>query len=93
MSKQTKRAHVVIPEDLLDEVDQLVGPRQRSEFFVEAARERIARERLRQVASDFAGSFKDADILGWETPEATSTWVRTLRRQSDARALSGNDGE
>jgi metal-responsive CopG/Arc/MetJ family transcriptional regulator len=37
------RAHIVVPEDLLREVDALVGHRKRSDFFVEAAREKIDR--------------------------------------------------
>jgi hypothetical protein len=88
MRKGAKRAHVVVPEDLLAEVDDLVGPRRRSEFFAEAAREKVARERLRLAAHELAGSLKDEEIPGWETPDATSAWVRALRTESDERAFS-----
>jgi hypothetical protein len=59
----------------------------RSDFFVEAAREKIDRIKLRRAAHELAGFLKDADTPDWETPEATSAWVRSLRRESDARAL------
>lgn len=93
VSTDSRRVHVVIPEDLLQEVDALVGPRRRSEFFIDAAREKVARERLRRVAHELAGSLKDEDISGWETPEATSAWVRSLRAESDERAFSGDSLE
>jgi len=64
MTHETRRAHVLIPDDLLRELDALVGPRRRSEFFVEAAREKVARERLRRVAHAMAGSLRDEAIPG-----------------------------
>lgn len=78
-----RRAHVVIPAELLNDVDALVGPRRRSEFFAAAVREKLERERLRRVAHQLAGSLKDSDTPGWETPEATSVWVRNVRVESD----------
>lgn len=86
-SELTRRAHVVIPADLLREVDELVGARRRSEFFTEAAREKVARERLRVMAREMAGSLRDEPIPGWESPEAATAWVRALRTESDERAF------
>jgi metal-responsive CopG/Arc/MetJ family transcriptional regulator len=88
MKNNRLRAHVIVPEDLLREVDALVGQRKRSDFFVEAAREKVDRMKLRKAAHEFAGFLKDADTPHWETPEATSEWVRSLRRESDERAYS-----
>jgi hypothetical protein len=93
VDRVTRRAHVVIPEDLLHEVDALVGPRRRSEFFVEAAREKVQRERLRTLAHEMAGSLSDQQISGWETPEAASAWVRSLRLESDQRTFSDDRQE
>jgi hypothetical protein len=83
MASDTRRAHVVLPADLLREVDALVGPRRRSDFLVEAAREKIARERLREWGHELAGSLRNQDTPGWETPAAASAWVRSLRAESD----------
>jgi len=91
MSRDRLRAHVILPEDLLREVDDLVGPRKRSEFFVDAAREKIARERLRRAAHKLGGSLADKDIPGWESSQAAREWVRSMRRESDERRLGGNE--
>lgn len=93
MSNETKRAHVVVPEDLLREVDALVGPRRRSEFFADAAREKVARERLRRAAHAMAGSLRDQQIPHWETPEAASAWARALRAESDDVAFPDDRSE
>jgi len=87
-STATKRVHVVIPKELLIEIDALVGPRRRSEFLVDAARKKVARERLRKAAHEYAGALKDTHIPGWETPRAASAWVHALRVESDKRAFS-----
>lgn len=84
----TKRVHGVIPEELLIEIDALVGPRLRCEFLADAAREKVARERLWRVAHEYGGALKDAHIPGWETPRAASAWVHALRVESDERAFS-----
>jgi hypothetical protein len=86
MNRNRVRAHVVIPEDTLRDVDALVGPRRRSEFIAEATREKVDRERLRRMAHELAGSLKDKDFAAWETPESTSRWVRALREESDEKA-------
>ena len=89
------RAHVVVPDDLLAEIDKLVGPRKRSEFFVDAAREKLRRDRLMAAAEAAAGSLVGVDTPGWETPEETDEWVRAKRREWDQRVarLWGWDAE
>jgi hypothetical protein len=71
----------MIPADLLRDVDALAGRRRRGEFLVEAAREKVDREQLRRTARMLAGSLKEKDIPGWETPEAASRWVRSSREE------------
>jgi hypothetical protein len=83
--------HVVLPEELVREIDDLVGPLRRSEFFVRAAREEVAREKLRRAAYKLAGSLADEDIPGWESSEVAREWVNSLRYESDARRLGNNE--
>ncbi len=91
MRKDRLRTHVIVPEDLLREVDALVGNRKRSDFFVEAAREKMDRVKLQRAAHELAGFLRDADIPHWQTPEASAAWVRSLRRESDERAFPGGE--
>ncbi len=76
------RAHVIMPRDLLAEVDKLVGSRRRSEFIVEAVRERMRQERQSRA-------LREAPILDLaEHPEwvDSSKWVHDLR-QADQRHI------
>jgi hypothetical protein len=72
-------------------VDALVGPRKRSEFLVDAARERVRREKARKLAHELAGSLKENHLPEWDTPESASAWVHRLRRESDERAFSPDE--
>ena len=79
------RTHVVIPKELVDSIDELVGRRSRSRFFSEAVEEKLARVKLSRAAKKVVGSLADVDIPGWETSEAASGWVRASRRADDER--------
>lgn len=83
-SQETRRAHIVVPQALLDEVDRMVGKRGRSSFFVEAAQERLRRVKLLESAKSVAGSLKD--VKGpWAGEEGTDAYVRYLREDSEVR--------
>ncbi len=85
MAKEPMRTHVVIPKELVDSVDELVGRRSRSKFFTEAVAEKLTRARLAKAAKSVVGSLADADIPGWETSESAAAWVRTSRSASEAK--------
>lgn len=76
---------MVLPPELVAEVDRLVGPRRRSQFFLEAAAERLARLKLAQSAARAAGSLAGVSTPEWESPEAATAWVRATRRGDDER--------
>lgn len=85
MSKETMRTHIIIPKEVVDSVDMLVGRRGRSKFFAEAVEEKLARARLSEAARKAAGSLKDTAIPGWETSESAAEWVRLSRRADEER--------
>ena len=73
-----KRAHVVLPDDLLIEVDALVGPRGRSAFLTEVIREAVNRRRLLAVLTS------PEPLLMGDYPEfrhGSADWVRQMRDQ------------
>jgi hypothetical protein len=80
----TQRAHIVLPDDLIAEIDSAVGPRGRSAFLVETARAELRRRNLL--------SFLRSDTPAWQEhdhPELASgsaAWVRKLRKESDMRS-------
>ena len=85
------RMHVDVSSDLIKAMDEVVGKRKRSRFVAEAIEEKLHRQRLLAAATAAAGSLKDVDIPGWETPESTSEWVRALRREADERVARAWD--
>jgi hypothetical protein len=74
------RAHVILPEELIDEIDRRVGRRKRSQFISDTLDAELRRIEAAEAAG---GSLRDVDVPGWESAESTIEWVRQLRRQSD----------
>ncbi len=78
------RTHVMLPEELVKELDQVVEKRKRSAFVEEAVRAKLLNERQKQLLKETAGDLGDAGPPEWSTPEGTSAWVRALRDQDEA---------
>ena len=55
------KTHFVFPEELLKDIDQIVGERRRSQFVVEAAKEKLEKERLMKTFKDIKGLWKEED--------------------------------
>lgn len=76
------RTHVVLPESLVETIDELVGKRRRSAFLAEAAEREIRRRRLDDAIDRAAGSWKDADHP--ELRKGAAEWVRKMRSGKEA---------
>lgn len=85
----TRRAHVLLPDDLLREIDSLVGPRGRSAFLVETARTEVRRQKLLQFLESKEPVWKDKAHP--ELANGAANWVRNLRSESDTRLVSRQD--
>jgi metal-responsive CopG/Arc/MetJ family transcriptional regulator len=77
------RTNLLLPADLVAEVDELAGPRGRGRFVAEALREKLRRERLRRVVSETAGRLEAEAYPQWSTSDQVSMWVRALRAEGD----------
>jgi len=84
-----KRAHVILPEDLLAEVDALVGQRGRSAFLAEVVRQEVQRRKLLAALRDAKGSWKMKDHP--ELKDGTEAFVEKLRRENEDRLRSVQD--
>lgn len=82
----TKRAHVLLPEDLLREIDALVGPRGRSSFLVETARQEVRRQRLLHFLESKGPTWKNDDHP--ELAGGAAAWVQKLRTDSEGRGAA-----
>ena len=75
-----RRAHILLPEDLLREIDAIVGPRGRSAFLVETARNEVRRHRLLQFLQGEEPAWEDKNHP--ELAGGSGNWVRKLRAES-----------
>jgi hypothetical protein len=79
----TKRTHVVLGEQLVKDIDRLVGARQRSNFLTEAAEKELMRRRQIEALKAAAGAWKDKDHP--ELKQGSAKWVRKLRQEGERR--------
>jgi len=74
----SNRAHIVIPQDLIEQIDALVGPRGRSAFLVETARAELRKRALLAFLESDEPVMKDEDHPDLASM-GTQAWVRKLR--------------
>jgi hypothetical protein len=73
----TRRAHVVLPVEVVAEIDKLVGKRGRSAFLTELAQREIKIRRQREALREASGSWKSEDHP--ELAHGAAQWVRQVR--------------
>lgn len=73
------RTHVLLPRELVKEIDRRVGPRRRSEFLARAAQRELDLETRLRLLDEFIGSMKGRSIPEWETSDSAAAWVREQR--------------
>lgn len=78
-----KRTHVLIPEQLVKDIDTLVGRRQRSTFLTEAAERKLMRYRQLAAIDTAAGAWKDKDHP--ELKQGAAKYISKLRWQDEKR--------
>lgn len=78
-----QRTHIIIPSELIAEIDTIIGKRGRSHFLVEAARKELGRLRLEQALDQSVGIWKDKDHP--ELKQGSAKWVSQLRKAEATR--------
>jgi predicted transcriptional regulator len=73
------RTNLMLPRDLVAEVDQVAGPRGRSRYVAGAIEQRLQRDRWWVAAEATAGAWKDHSLF--PTDESVVEWVRTGRAE------------
>jgi hypothetical protein len=82
----TQRAHIIVPSDLLREIDEIVGQRGRSAFFLESAREEVRRRKLLRFLESGEPAWRDENHPEFQGKDSAA-WVRKLRQESDRRLI------
>ena len=73
----TRRAHVILPVDVVSDIDKLVGKRGRSAFLTALAQREIKLRRQREVLRETAGAWKAENHP--ELAQGADAWVRQIR--------------
>lgn len=75
------RTNLLLPAELVQELDKVAGPRNRSRFVADAVEYKLRRERLRIAWESVRGSVKAEDYPYWDTPQKVVEWVREMRAE------------
>ena len=78
-----KRTHVVVSEELVEEIDRLSGKRKRSWFITQAVRKEIQRLNFLNAVKETAGAWNDNDHP--EFKNGVESWVSSLREEDENR--------
>lgn len=85
MFEAIMRTHIVVPGELIEEVDRVAGKRKRSRFVEEAIREKLSRQTLSDALATSAGILFPNDYPQWDTPEKVSDWIKAGRQEDEVR--------
>ena len=80
-----KRTHIVLSDQLVKDIDTLVGRRRRSSFITEVVEKELARLRQIQAIKAATGAWKDKDHP--ELKQGSAKWVRKLRQENERRKM------
>jgi len=75
------RTNLLLPKDLVDEVDRFAGARGRSRYVAEALRAKLKRDRLKEMIEKTAGVWTAAEYPEFATSEMVVEWVRARRAE------------
>jgi len=75
------RTNLLLPKELVDEVDHFAGTRGRSRYVAEALRARLKRDRLEEMIEKTAGAWSPIDYPEFATSEMVVDWVRARRAE------------
>ena len=73
------RTNLMLPVEMVAEVDDVAGPRGRSRYVAAAIERQLRRDRWYADAKATAGAWKDHPLF--PTDEAVVEWVRALRAE------------
>jgi len=80
MTVLVRQANFMLPEDLLNDLKQLVGQRQQSRFVAEAVRKELRHEKMKNALKVSFGAWKDEEHP--ELKDGVERYVREQRKST-----------
>jgi hypothetical protein len=85
--RMTMRTNLLLPRELVEEVDKYAGPRGRSRYVAEALAAKVKRDRMRSAFEGARGMWADHPLF--PTAESVVEWVRQGRAEETYGPLHG----
>jgi hypothetical protein len=81
------RTHVVIPEDLIADIDALIGKRKRSRFITQVAEKEIKRLKFLRTIDETSGAWSGEDHP--ELEKGSYNWIKKQRISDEENRTRG----
>ena len=91
--QETRRINIVLPAQLLKELDELAPSRKRSQIIVAATTDYVHRLKLLRAIQETAGIWEDASHPELATPEDMDKWLRQMRSTWRSKPLEQEQGD
>jgi hypothetical protein len=85
------KTHLVLPQEILEEVDRIAGKRGRSHFIAQATQEKLERERFLRTLEETKGTWSDKRHPELKTSRDTERYLRERRSAYRRRAKRFGD--
>lgn len=85
MEVTKNKTHLVFHRELLEMIDKIVGKRKRSQFVIEATKDKLAREKFAKALKEAAGCWTDKNHPDLMTKRDVERYVRNLRKSANKR--------
>ena len=79
------RAHIILDNEIVKDIDNLVGKRRRSRFITEAVCAKLRQMKLLTALKETAGILSDEEHPEWKTSKDVASWVRESRKRDNLR--------
>jgi hypothetical protein len=79
---ETVRTHVILPLDIVEAIDKMVGQRGRSAFLADVARQEVKRRKLLAILDHPGPIWKSSDHP--ELKDGSAAWVSRMRKEDEA---------
>lgn len=86
------RINILFPEELINSLKKIAGKRKRSNFIVEATKEKINKIKLGLAIESAAGCWKDEEYANLKTSEDIEKWIREIRTRDNKRLKGSKVG-
>ncbi|MCD4784617.1 MAG: hypothetical protein K8T10_12420 [Candidatus Eremiobacteraeota bacterium] len=79
--KNSTKINIILPENLLNKLDEVAGPRNRSPFVVNLIRQELKRKEMLKILDKASGSWTDEDYPEFDTSAKIDKFVDELRKR------------